>query len=157
MRILLSSSFLVASLALLIPACGSAADDPRCESLCTIKEPSNPKIGDVCSQASADACRESCGARIQDTATLCADCLLEDAYFSAGTTGGSAGDECQTSPMCPNGSLCTMTGHAGSCDYCSDNTADETACKEKVNPRREVDCSPHFRDVVECAALCTSK
>lgn len=156
MRILFPLSLLLVSLALFLPACGSAADDPRCVSLCTIKEPSNPKIGAVCSQESADVCRESCGARIQDTATLCTDCLLEGAYFGSETTGGSL-DDCQTSAMCPTGQLCTLTGATGSCDYCSDNNADKTACQEKVNARHEVTCDVSFPEVAKCAALCTSK
>lgn len=158
MRIVLPLSLLVASLALLIPACGGgAADDPRCVSLCTIKEPSNPKIGAVCNQESADACRETCGTHIQDTATVCADCLLEGAYFGTGNSGSGGGDECQTSPMCPNGSLCTMSNNGVSCDYCSDNAADKATCEEKTNPRREVACDVDFRDVTECAALCVAK
>lgn len=146
------------SAAILAPACGGgAADDPRCQSLCTIKEPSTPGAGDICSQASADACRETCGAHIQDESTVCQDCLLEGAYF--GLTSEGAGNECGTSPMCPvlDDVLCTDSGPGGDCQYCESDTAAKEACYKKAHPRREVECKVDFRDPAKCTDACASK
>ncbi|MFO0590859.1 MAG: hypothetical protein U0441_25165 [Polyangiaceae bacterium] len=155
MRNLSALVFLVAPLALMISACGGgAADDPRCVSLCTIKEPSDPTVGDVCSQESADTCRETCGARIQDTGTVCADCLLEDADFGVKSSGGT--DSCVDSPMCSNTQLCTEVGPGGSCDYCYGDKAAADACYKQIHPHREVACDVRFRDAAECASLCAN-
>lgn len=146
---------LAAVAAVLAPACGGASSDPRCVALCTINEPSTPDAGDICSQASADACREQCGAQIQDEPTVCADCLLEGAYFGLGTDGG--GNECQTSVKCPATSLCSDSGPGGQCDYCEGDAAAESACYKKAHPRREVECKADFRDPVKCASACAAK
>lgn len=142
--------------ALLVPACGgsSGADDPRCAALCTIKQPSTPNAGDICSQASADACLEQCAAHVKDTAAPCGDCLLDDAHFGTSSEGG--GGECAFTAACPDGE-CTETGPGGSCTYCSSDMAAEQDCYVKTHPRREVECKTDFRDPTKCTALCAAK
>jgi hypothetical protein len=148
----LAAVFSAALAALLVACGGGAADDPRCVSLCTIKQPPIDGAGDVCSQASADQCQKECGARIDGVATACADCLLQDAVFG-GTSGGS-GNDCHTDAKCPNSGLCTETGPGGSCDYCEGDMAAETNCYKQTHPRREVECSTSFRDPAKCSAVC---
>lgn len=147
----------VLAVAALVAACGGgAADDPRCVSLCTIDEPSIEGAGDICSQASADACRQSCGAQIESEDSACAACLLEDASFSRDSVSGGNG-ECSTSAECGiNDVLCNDSGPGGTCEFCSDDEAAELECYKKTHPRREVECDVDFRDPAKCSDLCGS-
>lgn len=146
-------SVLVAlGVATLFSACGS--DDPRCVSLCTVKEPSTPGVGDVCSEASASSCRQECGAQIEGVSNVCAGCLLEDARFEVSSEGFSG--DCQTSSMCAGSELlCTESGPGGDCQYCDGDKAAYDACYKKVHPRREIECEVRFRDPAECADICS--
>lgn len=139
--------------ALLAAACdGSGSDDPRCTSLCTIKDAS---AGDVCSQASADACLEQCGAHIEGTTAACGDCLLEKAHFGtdAGTTSGGS---CDPTAACPDGA-CTETGPGGSCTYCANDMTAAQNCYATTHPHREVTCETKFRPTTDCSALCAAQ
>lgn len=142
-------------LALLAAACGgtSGSDDPRCAALCTIKQPSTPNVGDVCSQASADSCLEQCGAQVKDTTAACGDCLLVDADF--GTGDETSGGGCGPTVACPGGE-CMESGPGGTCTYCSDDMTAEQNCYAMAHPRREVECKVDFRDPLKCATLCTA-
>lgn len=157
-RASLSFVFVASSLALLVPACGGSggSGDARCVALCTIKEPSTPNAGDVCSQASADTCLELCGARIEGTGAVCSDCLLEDAYFGLGSSGGGGNDCVYPSSTCGTDGECTEVGPAGSCTYCASDSAAYQDCYAQVHPRREVACDVDFRDAAECSALCAA-
>jgi len=135
-------------------ACGGgAASDPRCGAVCAVSEPPLAGAGDVCSQASADACKQECGARLSGVTSVCGDCLLQDAHLGGSAVGGVS-DICNTSPMCANGALCTRMGRTGSCTYCEHDMAAQQACEVKVDPRREVPCTTEFRDPAKCSALC---
>lgn len=150
----LVAAIAVGALASAFAGCGGgAADDPRCKSLCVIEEPSIEGAGDICSQASADLCREDCGARIEGVGSACASCLLEEARFSAESETG-VGGPCDDSPECPESGLCTESGPGGDCDYCGDDAAAELACYKKAHPRREVECKADFRDPKDCSDLC---
>jgi hypothetical protein len=140
----------------LAPACGGSggSSDPRCAALCTITQPDTPNVGDVCSQASADACRSQCEAHVADTTAPCGDCLLEDAEFGNVTEGG--GGYCESTAACPDGE-CTESGPGGDCTYCTGDMAAEEQCYAKAHPRREVECKTEFRDPAKCSALCAAK
>ena len=136
----------------------SGSDDPRCVALCTIKEPSTPNAGEICSQASADQCLALCGAEITGVTATCATCLLEDADFGGGESGGSGGDCESPSPNCPSGaSYCTDSQNGVSCSYCDDDQAAQDACYAKLNPRTEVACETKFNDVTKCSSFCATK
>ena len=123
--------------------------DARCVAACTDDPPSVSGAGDVCDTASRQACLDTCTARIEGVATVCATCLLEDACFDPdgcrGEDGG--GDECSSS-------VCTRTGREGSCTYPPNDTAARDACERQVNPRREVACTAEFEPVSQCASSC---
>jgi hypothetical protein len=145
---------LSAAFAAVLAACGGgSADDPRCVSLCTIKQPPIDGAGDICSQASADQCKQECGAHIDGVPTACADCLLQDAQFGGGTSSGG-GDECHNDAKCPETTLCTETGNGTSCEYCEGDKTAEDNCYKQLHPRREVDCTASFRDPAKCSAVC---
>jgi hypothetical protein len=150
---------LASSFVLLVSACGGGSggsSDPRCTSLCTIQQPADPNIGQVCSQTSADACLQLCGAQIAGTMAACGDCLLMDASF--GTESGSSGPGCMSpSTMCPGSAECTESGWGGTCTYCMGDTAAQHACDAQVYPRQEVDCPTTFGDPTKCSALCAAK
>lgn len=59
----------------------SPSDDPRCAALCAYEPPPTDDAFAVCSDESLHRCSELCEARIEETSTLCAECLLEDAVF----------------------------------------------------------------------------
>ncbi|APR83016.1 Hypothetical protein A7982_08365 [Minicystis rosea] len=152
-----ASGLFLAFAALHAIACGggsSGSDDPRCAALCTIKEPAIANAGDICSQASADACLDLCAAQVKDTSAPCGACLLDDADFGTSTSGNSG--ECSSSASCPDGE-CTESGPGGTCTYCSSDQAAQQKCYVQTHPRREVACETKFRDAAECAALCTVK
>ena len=142
--------------AILGPACGGSggSDDARCAVLCAIKEPATPNAGDVCSQASADACLDQCAAHVLDTTAPCGDCLLDGADF--GTTSEGSGGPCESTAACPDGE-CTETGPGGSCTFCGGDMAAEQKCYVQTHPRREVECKTDFRDPAKCTALCAAK
>lgn len=127
---------------------GDASSDPRCQSLCTIKEPSLSGAYDICSQTSADACLKDCGARISEVSTVCASCLLENACFSNGCR-----DSLGSDPGCTSGQ-CTISGRVGSCTYPQGDQAAYDNCVRMVYPRREVQCSPEYQSVSKCASVC---
>lgn len=129
---------------------GSGNADPRCVSLCQIDEPSVEGAYDICSAESAALCIEECEARISDATSICASCLLENAYFGTGPRGT---EDCRFAAACGGGTECTVRG-AVTCSYCSEDTASEESCLRMAYPRREVRCTPRFRPVAECAALC---
>jgi hypothetical protein len=131
---------------LLAVACGSSgASDPRCQSLCTVKDRT---YGSVCSQDSADTCADTCGAHIDGTTTACGDCLLQDAEFGTSTTTG--GNSCGSDKTCGSGVLCSTSV----CSFCQGDQAAEDACVAKTYPRKEVACTPKFRDAAKCSAVC---
>lgn len=121
--------------------------DPRCQSICIIEEPYLDGAFDICSEASAGLCKDECSARIEAVSSLCAICLLEDAYFGLGERVG-------TSDFCTNGQ-CEKTGRAGTCTYPQGDDQAEEDCARQVYPRREVHCDAEFAPVQDCAALCS--
>lgn len=131
-----------------LSACGSSDPDPRCLSVCEIREPAVEGAFDICSQSSADTCVNECTARIDGVETVCGTCLLEQAYFGTGPDDGING-------MCENGS-CTMYGDdpGETCTYTEGDAAAIENCYRQLFPRREVDCSTSFRPVSECASVC---
>jgi len=141
---------LVPGAVVLFSACGLFGGvDPRCETLCVIQEPSLSGAYDICSQASADRCKQDCDAHIKDVTSTCASCLLEQATFSVPPV-SSSGDVC-------NAGTCTTTGRAGSCDYPQGNDAARDDCIRQVSPRREVECTPTYRPVSECNSTCLTR
>jgi hypothetical protein len=154
-----TGSALIASallFAVLAPACGGSggSSDPRCAALCIIMQPDTPNAGDICSEASAEACRSQCEARVADTTAPCGDCLLEDAEFGT-TTDGNSG-YCGPTVACPDGE-CTESGPGGDCTYCTSDMAAQEQCYVKTHPRREVECKTDFRDAAKCSTLCVAK
>ena len=153
---------LVSTIALVPSACGSSSstggsDDPRCAAVCVIEQPSIANAGDICSQASADKCAAQCDARIEGTTAACGDCLLEDATLGGGESTSSDPTECMSpSVKCGTDGECTESGPGGDCTYCSNDTAEQESCYVKTHPRREVECSPSFRDPAKCSALCAA-
>ena len=151
---------LLSPLTLLAFACGSSTgggtDDPRCTQLCAIEQPVIPNVGEVCSQASADACVQQCAAHIAGTTAPCADCLLQDAFFGE-ETGGSSGNCMSPSTKCPTSAECTESGNGGTCTYCQDDQAAQDMCYAQAHPLQEVDCPTNFPDATKCTALCAGK
>ncbi len=132
--------------ALVLCAACAPPPDARCQALCVVGQPAIAGVGDVCSAASTDTCAGACMAHISEQSTLCASCLLERAAFEPPAS-SSSGDYCDNN-------TCTTTGRAGSCDYPQGDEAARQACLRQVTPLREVACTPTFRPVVECAAVC---
>ena len=152
---------LASTLAVLPSACSSSgstggSDDARCAAVCAISQPPIADAGDICSQASADACAAQCDARIKDTTTACGNCLLEDARLGGDETGGNPTSCMGPSVKCGTDEECTASGPAGDCTYCSNDKAAEKSCYVKTHPRREIECSTNFRDPVKCNALCAA-
>lgn len=134
-------------------ACSGGGDpftdaDPRCAAICAIDEPAVSGAGDICSLDSAELCIDTCAVRIAGVDTLCASCLLEDAYFGTDDV-VLPGDYC-------DGQTCTMTGRAGTCTYPYGNETARQACMRQVSPRREVTCEADFRPVTECSSVCVA-
>lgn len=121
--------------------------DPRCVSACTDEPPGVDGAFDVCDSASTTSCLDECQARIEDVATVCASCLLEEVSFGP--------DVVIINQQC-NGTTCTVTGRVGSCMYPQNDQAAQNDCYRQVYPRREVACDADFRDPAECAGLCSS-
>jgi hypothetical protein len=142
---------------LVVAACAGSGDgdldlesrDPRCVSACTQAEPRYANAGEVCNTASREQCLDECETRIADLATVCQNCLLEEACFGpdgcygSGPTGGS----------CYN-NTCTISSEFGSCTFDSTNESQKQKCYEQVDPRREVTCTSEFRSSTECASVC---
>jgi hypothetical protein len=127
-----------------------ASRDPRCVSACTAPEPRYANAGEVCNTASREQCLDECETRIADLATVCQNCLVEDACFGPdGCYGGGI-----TSGSCYN-NTCTISSEFGSCTYNSTDEAQKQKCYEQVDPRREVTCTSEFRSATECASVCT--
>jgi hypothetical protein len=148
-----------AFVSLILVACGGAPPaDPRCEALCQIELPSTEGAYDVCSGQSAEACKAACTARIESASSLCATCLLEKATFTIPASDGAAPAHCapDTSGSCTDGT-CSLSGHGGTCSFCSGNEQEELNCIKQAFPRREVQCTPTFRPVAECAAMCVDQ
>jgi hypothetical protein len=156
---LLPSFVLASAFVLLMFACGGGSgtsNDPRCTSLCTIEQPADPNVGDVCSQASADTCSQLCAAQIAGTTAACGDCLLMNAFF--GNESGGSGDNCMSpSTKCPASAECTTSGPGGNCTYCMGDSAGQQSCYAQVNPHQVVDCPTTFGDPTKCNTLCAAK
>jgi hypothetical protein len=148
---------LPALLFLSLAACGGAGDgsevdtsdhDPRCVATCPETMPQYDGVGAVCDAASRAQCLDECEARIAGLPTLCQSCLLEDSCFGPdGCFGSQTGGSC-------NESTCTLTSDFGSCTYTTSDHAAELACLQKVDPRREVGCTPDFQPTTKCASVC---
>lgn len=132
-------------------ACGS--DDSRCASLCEVQDKTE---GDVCSQASADACIEACNDQIGGVETVCANCLLEDAEFLPPVEGGGDNDECKSDTTCLSGFGCVAARNGQTCKYCEGDIPAKSACDKQLNPLREVQCTAKFNDTANCTAQCGS-
>lgn len=154
--------------------------DPRCAVLCT-DEPSHFEGAyDVCSSESLAQCVALCEARVDDVSSLCAECLLEDAYLDdpvdmAVDLCVDAGD-CYVglSRVCVDGCWIDESGSScsdGSCDgaraeyemevargdACSYREGDEVgraSCHSRLHPREEVACEVEFGTVTACADVC---
>jgi hypothetical protein len=154
----MTSRFWISCLGLVVlssPACGGGTDenraaDPRCISLCTVGQPEVEGAFDVCSEASAEQCQQECSARIADTETLCASCLLEDACFAPDCGGSDDPDFCDSSGQC------TVSGREGTCTYSMGDEAARADCLRQVFPRRSVECTTEYRSLSECSAECTT-
>ena len=145
-------TWLGVAVVLLATACGGGDGggnvDPRCNSLCTIDEPEVEGAFDICSDRSAQQCKQECTVRIADANSLCASCLLEQACFAPAC--GASGD----GPACDANGQCTVTGREGSCMYPAGDDAARDNCLRQVEPRRSVECTPEYRSVEECSAVC---
>jgi hypothetical protein len=150
------------SCAVLMAACGGSSSesaddapgediDPRCERLCTIREPEIAGAFDVCSEASAADCRDECQARIADVEGVCATCLTADACFDTECAGG--GDDpfivCYSET-----DTCVVSGPGGECSYPDGNRTAREDCIRRAFPRREVACSAEYPPFSSCAGVC---
>ena len=146
------------ALCVVLVACGGAAGDdgvdttnrdPRCISACPETMPQYAGVGAVCDTASRGQCLDECEARIAGLPTVCQNCLLEDSCFGPdGCFGG------QTSGSC-NETTCTLESDFGTCTYATSDMAAHLACMQKVDPRREVSCTPSFQSTTKCATVCS--
>ncbi|MEM6295335.1 MAG: hypothetical protein AAGA54_28945 [Myxococcota bacterium] len=157
------------------------SSDPRCASLCTDEPPEFDGAHDVCSSDSLLTCVDLCEARIADTSNLCAECLLEDAYFDEPQETGV--DVCAPSGSCYVGlsriceDQCWFDGQGASCgdevtcedaeeeyalevargtacSYQQGDDAGQAACHRQIYPRAEVTCEVEFEAVSDCADVC---
>jgi hypothetical protein len=141
----------------LLFACGGGANtdldlssrDPRCLAACPETMPAHDGVGAICDTASRAGCLDECEARIAGLPTVCQNCLVEDACFGPdGCFGSDPGGFCdQTS--------CTIESEFGTCTYQSSDQAAHLACLQKVDPRREVSCTPEFQATTKCASVCS--
>ena len=123
--------------------------DPRCVTACTAEEPFYEDIGKVCNAPSREQCLDECETRIANLATVCQNCLVEEACFGPdGCDGEGPGGFCDTT-------TCTITTELGTCMYSTGNEAARLECLRKVDPRREVTCTSEFRPTTECASVCS--
>ncbi len=122
--------------------------DPRCQSICVIEEPSLEGAYDICSDDSADLCKDECSTRIESASSLCASCLLEGADYGLELSP-------RPSDFCENGQ-CEKIGREGRCTYPQGDDQARDDCTRQVYPRREVHCDAEFAPVVDCAAVCDS-
>jgi hypothetical protein len=123
-------------------------NDPRCVAACPETMPKSADIGAVCDSASRSQCLDECEARIAGVPTLCQSCLLESSCFNPnGCNGVETGVSCDESS-------CTLTSEFGTCTYAPTDMAAELACRQKVDPRREVSCTVKFQSTTKCAAVC---
>ncbi|MEP6860209.1 MAG: hypothetical protein ABJE66_06290 [Deltaproteobacteria bacterium] len=147
-----------ALLGLSLAACGGGAGadsnldtsnrDPRCVAACPATMPQYAGVGAVCDTQSRGECLDLCEARIAGLPTLCQSCLLENACFGPdGCFGSQTGGSCdQTS--------CTLQSEFGTCTYRTDDQAAKLACMQKVDPRRDVACTPSFQPTTKCSSVC---
>jgi hypothetical protein len=147
---------LALSLALAV-ACGSddgevdvSNRDPRCVTACPATMPRYEGAGAICDAASREQCLDECETRIAGVSPLCQSCLVEEACFAPEGDGCGSGD---VSIGC-NTTTCTVYGEFGQCDYPYGDMAAELRCRQQVDPRREVTCTPEFRPTTECASVC---
>jgi hypothetical protein len=129
---------------------GNANIDPRCVRVCTHEASDIEGAYDVCSAGSVTQCQRECQARIADTETVCATCLLEGTCF-----GGEDDPTCRYMGVggCSSAG-CTLSGREGSCTYPLGDTAAYENCVRQVYPRRTVECTSEYRPVSDCASLC---
>lgn len=132
---------------------GAADDsvDPRCKTLCAAEEPA-VAFGqfDVCSQASVELCEQDCSARVADVSTVCGSCQLEKSSFEAPYI-----DIYRQNLVCEGGG-CVVEGPNGTCPVNVSNGSGmaEEDCLRQIFPSKEVECTPNYRDIVECSSLC---
>ncbi|MGE0867560.1 MAG: hypothetical protein AB7P03_03295 [Kofleriaceae bacterium] len=145
----------VCSFAVIAVGCGGGGSDldldnrdPRCVTACTDDPPDVEGSGDVCNTQSQAVCLDDCEARIADTSTVCANCLLEDAYFGPGDGDGFASTSCNAQ------NECTITNGKDSCMYTSNDQQELEDCLRQLFPRREVACDVDYRPTTECASVC---
>lgn len=147
------------------------SNDPRCAALCTDEPPNHEDAYDVCSTASLGQCVELCEVRIENTETLCAECLLEGAWLDSPSSEESA--ICNSDGTCYlgislfcGGCLSESDGELGCCDgpidyesdlLCAYERGDELAeasCHAELHPREDVSCEVEFESVTACADVC---
>lgn len=122
--------------------------DPRCVSACTDPEPRYPGVGEVCDATSRVQCLDECETRISNLATVCQNCLVEEACFGPnGCYGDDIGGSCINN-------TCTVMSEFGTCSFDVNDEAAKVMCYQQVDPRREVSCTPSFRPTTECASVC---
>ena len=131
---------------------GGGDVDPRCQSLCIIEEPEIEGAYDVCSEESAELCRQECAAYISGASALCAACLLEDACFDTACGASLVGD----GPACDTEG-CVINSEHGSCTYPVGDVAAMEDCIRQVFPRRTVSCETEYRPVTDCTEACRSE
>jgi len=133
--------------------CEYGSTDPRCEILCEIEPPYIEGVGEVCSKSSADDCKRLCSVRIDGADTLCAECLLEDAFF-----GLEYSTYCEYEVDCSEGTECHYKDYGSEeilCTYTQGDDEGRNACLRQLCPLKEVECNTTFRDVMECESFCT--
>ena len=151
-------NFMKPALCLLLVACGgggagddsvdAANRDPRCLAACPETMPQYDGVGAVCDTASRAQCLDECEARIAGVPTVCQSCLLENACFGPdGCFGTQTGGSC-------NETSCTLESEFGTCTYATSDQAAKLACMQKVDPRREVSCTPSFQSTTKCTSVC---
>lgn len=114
--------------------------NPSCAALC--REPPDLRL---CSDSSLASCSRICSLRLQDTSSVCGQCLLDGARFEP--PGGFPVPVCAPQDgVCEGAEYCTIAG----CPYCSDQESTGLAiCGVRIG---DLECSTFFVD--PCAAVC---
>lgn len=137
---------------LLVAASLAACEDvdPRCKSVCRIKEPALADTYSICDDQSADLCQKDCTARVRDLSSLCSDCTLEGAIFDADRASEVPKESC-------NNNSCVLSQDGRDCAYAKNDYAAKNSCLRMLYPRKSVQCTAKYRPVAECIGICSGQ